>query len=553
MGASAPDQATQVWDLAEWVKPFSSALLGYTMNTLIPTNIYTVTKGGETYASQGDIDRLKAIAADPNNPQQKDAAAAIAAWGDLKPLPKNFNYEGAGSSYRTWGRAPGPPDQEQERFSVLEGEGQKAALDVYGNGNPLQAYANQFAANRFAGGEQSLADQQLAYILGGPLAGATRSGMLDQLEGPGSQYSEQALLDTLYGKSASAADQAMYTLLGSDREATREGLHRAISGPEANLARTVTERSMGGPEALQAMLSSQRSMGGNEAELARRTSAATMRGDYLSPETNPYLDATYKRAAGAMTDQYRDAVAPQLAAQFARAGSFGGSAHQDTEASSRYNFGRNLEELATGIYGENYGKERDRQLNVAGQERGFSESAINRERGFTENAAQRERGFTESAIQNRLQQEVAASQGLMQQRAAMAESERSGGRQVLTGERNLQAQMTQSTMERLMQLTGMVPGIRAADYADADVLRTIGREYTELGRENRGITRTNALQKHQWPLDLISLLSGGIGGAIGNSGTSTSTGGGGSGNTAAQLGGGGLALLSLLASTQKNS
>jgi hypothetical protein len=482
MGASSPDSATQVWDLADWVKPYSGALLDYTFNTLLPTNLYTYQQGGKFYAKQSDLDRVKAT-----NPGAYDA------WSkDVLALPENFDYRDASPGIRTWGSAGGPPDQPYEDFSDVEKYGQNAALGVVGGGNPLQQYARQFAANRFNGGEQSLADQQLAYFLGGPLAGATRTGMLDELTGSGAQYSEQALLDTLYGRSAAAGDQALYTLLGSDREATREGMHRTIGGPEA--------------------------------EQARRTAAKTMRGDYLSPESNPYLEDTYRRAAGAMTDQYRDAVAPQITAQFARAGSFGGSAHQNTEAAARYNYVRNLEELATGIYGENYGRERDRQLQVAGQER----------------------GFTENALTNRLAQEVGAASGLVGQRASAAEAERAGRRQVLTGERGLQGQMTEGTLARLMQLTGMVPGIRAADYQDADVIRTIGREQTELGRTNREIQQANALADFQFPFDIIGLLSGGIGGAIGNSGTSTSSKDVGTGNAAAQATGGGLALLSLL-------
>lgn len=482
MGASAPDKATQVWDLAEWVKPYSGALLDYTFNTLLPTNLYTYQQGGKFYAKPEDLARIQA-----SNP------AAYEAWSkDVLPLPGNFNFKDAAPGIRTWGSAAGPPDQPYEDFSDVEKFGRNAALQVVAGGNPLQGLANNFAAKRFSGGEQSLADQQLAYFLGGPLAGATRTGMLDEIIGPGAQYSEQALLDTLYGKSTEAADQALYTLLGSDRTATREGMHRTIGGPEAEMARGVSGR--------------------------------TMRGDYLNPDTNPYLDATYRRAAGAMTDQYRDAVAPQIAAQFARAGSFGGSAHQNTEAASRYNFGRNLEELATGIYGENYGRERDRQLAVAGQER----------------------GYTENAITNRIAQEVAAAGGLLGQRASSAEAERAGRRGVITGERGLQGQMTEGTLSRLMQLTGMVPGIRAGDYQDADVIRTIGREGTELGRTNREIQHANALADFQFPFDIISLLSGGIGGAIGNSGTSTSARDVGTGNVGGQIAGGGLALLSLL-------
>ncbi len=85
-------------------------------------------------------------------------------------------------------------------------------------------------------------------------------------------------------------------------------------------------------------------------------------GDYLSPDSNPYLKDTYNTAAQAVTDQYQNAIAPQLAAEAAQAGAFGGSAYSENRFRNQYDLGRNLNELSTGIYGGAYESERDRQL-----------------------------------------------------------------------------------------------------------------------------------------------------------------------------------------------
>lgn len=87
----------------------------------------------------------------------------------------------------------------------------------------------------------------------------------------------------------------------------------------------------------------------------------TLAGDYLHPETNPYLKATYEAAAEPMTAAYQYATAPGTMAAAQRSGQMGGSAYTELAALDRYNLGRNLSELATDIYGGNYERERARQ------------------------------------------------------------------------------------------------------------------------------------------------------------------------------------------------
>jgi len=72
----------------------------------------------------------------------------------------------------------------------------------------------------------------------------------------------------------------------------------------------------------------------------------TINGDYLNPSTNPYLDATYKHAAGL--------VGADVDSRFEAAGRYGSGAHQGV-------LQEGLNNLATSIYGGNYQAERARQ------------------------------------------------------------------------------------------------------------------------------------------------------------------------------------------------
>lgn len=94
---------------------------------------------------------------------------------------------------------------------------------------------------------------------------------------------------------------------------------------------------------------------------------STIRGDYLNPASNPYLQDTYNMAAKSLTDNYSMATAPQTAALFGRGGqAFGdNSGYQQVQAKNQWDLGNNLQNLATNIYGQNYQTERGRQLAAA--------------------------------------------------------------------------------------------------------------------------------------------------------------------------------------------
>lgn len=108
-----------------------------------------------------------------------------------------------------------------------------------------------------------------------------------------------------------------------------------------------------------------RAIGGSpELNNAKTQFNDTMSGSYLN--SNPYLDATFNKAAFGVTDNYMNSVMPSMTAAASRAGALGGSAFDETTERSRYGLGQNLNNLATDIYGGNYQAERGRQAQMMG-------------------------------------------------------------------------------------------------------------------------------------------------------------------------------------------
>ena len=89
---------------------------------------------------------------------------------------------------------------------------------------------------------------------------------------------------------------------------------------------------------------------------------ATFRGDYLDPDSNPWLAKTYQRAATDIGDAYQNIVAPRRDAQFAGAGRYGSGAFADASARDAENVANQLGRTAENIYGGAYQNERRNQL-----------------------------------------------------------------------------------------------------------------------------------------------------------------------------------------------
>lgn len=91
----------------------------------------------------------------------------------------------------------------------------------------------------------------------------------------------------------------------------------------------------------------QRALAGSPVTNAAKTNLeATLRGDYLNPQSNPYLQNTVNQAMGD--------VQSRVNSQFS-GNNFGGSAHQEWMQ-------KNLMDTAMPYYMQNYGDERNRQM-----------------------------------------------------------------------------------------------------------------------------------------------------------------------------------------------
>lgn len=99
---------------------------------------------------------------------------------------------------------------------------------------------------------------------------------------------------------------------------------------------------------------------------ANKTALDTISGSYLDPATNPWIKKTFDAAAGDVTRSYQTATAPQTDAAFAAAGRYGGGAYRNMREGNERSLGTTLENLGTGIYGDNYARERQNQIAMTG-------------------------------------------------------------------------------------------------------------------------------------------------------------------------------------------
>jgi len=119
------------------------------------------------------------------------------------------------------------------------------------------------------------------------------------------------------------------------------------------------------PNQLQALQrTSERSLAGSDLNRAAQSGVqSTLQGDYLN--ANPYLDATFDKAAGGLTRQYQNTVMPSIVSMYSTAGRYGSGAMQGATAEAGRGLGEGLSGLANDIYGGNYQAERGRMMSAA--------------------------------------------------------------------------------------------------------------------------------------------------------------------------------------------
>lgn len=112
-------------------------------------------------------------------------------------------------------------------------------------------------------------------------------------------------------------------------------------------------------------------------------------GQYLN--SNPYLDETFNRAAQGVGDQFSKNVMPGIASMFSAGGRYGSNQMAEGMGQAQQQYGNTLNNLATDIYGGNYGRERVLQQQALGEmgtqfgrERAFQSQAMNAAPGLAQ-------------------------------------------------------------------------------------------------------------------------------------------------------------------------
>ena len=300
---------------------------------------------------------------------------------------------------------------------------------------------------------------------GGPISGSTRMGMMNHLSGTSPQFAEQSLLDSMYGKTANSAESNAYNMLSGDRQGTRQGAWDTMNGQNANMGQSLD--------------------------------AATMSGAFSDPNSNPFLSKNVDTAMGKVSRHYQDAISPAAQAQFARAGSFGGSAHQQTEAINRYNLGDPSWARSVAVC----------------TDATTSRSAVARTRRPSAWAATvRTCSPGNSAARPGSPARCSTGPSSRPSRSAAGSVSCSTANVVANCRAGLSmAQIQNSAM-------GMMPNINQMRYQDVDALRQIGGDVDDLNYRNKLADYETGLNKFQYQEDILARLSQGLGPMLNSTG-----------------------------------
>lgn len=228
-------------------------------------------------------------------------------------------------------------------------------------GNPLLGTA-QDAAGRYLGSDPQMMPGLQGYLSGMFGSGGPSLGDLSQFAGVGNPFSGGFNPSSGYGAMhTSTGGGGGGSIMGNDTGPPIPGI-----GNSANLA------GVGGTFRLQDMLNMfNNSVTGLPQDTVDALSA-TARGESLNG--NPYLDATFNRAARNVTERFNQDVMPNIAAQFSMAGRTGSGMNALAQGEAAGEAADALSGLSNSIYGGNYQRERDRQLAAAGQLGGLSQA-----------------------------------------------------------------------------------------------------------------------------------------------------------------------------------
>lgn len=91
-----------------------------------------------------------------------------------------------------------------------------------------------------------------------------------------------------------------------------------------------------------------------------------IRGDFLRPETNPYLRGTVDAAFRPVMETFSNSIVPSLQYDSIRSGAYGGEQDKDLRVQASSDLTRNLGDLSSQIYLQNYANERAIQQQAPG-------------------------------------------------------------------------------------------------------------------------------------------------------------------------------------------
>ncbi len=136
-----------------------------------------------------------------------------------------------------------------------------------------------------------------------------------------------------------------------------------------------------GEQDLLAQLQGLLSAGGRPVDSANTLLSQTLGGEFLSPDSNPFLQATIEAAQRPLLERFGDITLPNLTSQFTAAGQRtqpgGSSAFDKAKAIESRGLFNALGDIGTKIAGDNFEKERQRQVQAVTQAGQLSTQEIN--------------------------------------------------------------------------------------------------------------------------------------------------------------------------------
>jgi hypothetical protein len=101
---------------------------------------------------------------------------------------------------------------------------------------------------------------------------------------------------------------------------------------------------------------------GTGVDAIRGLAGDTISGNYLNPESNPYLSGAIDAAIRPVTENFQNVVLPGLTDAAISGGAYGGARHFLTGQGLASDYERNIGDIATNMAYGNYAAERDRQM-----------------------------------------------------------------------------------------------------------------------------------------------------------------------------------------------